>query len=157
VQISFRTLAEDDARAVLEWRYEDPYSFYNSGPDDLPGLLAPENRYYAMATVDDPFIGFCCFGPDARVRGGTYEEGPLDIGIGLRPDVTGRGHGGQVLLAILDFARREFAPPTFRATITTFNQRALRAAEKAGFHRAGSFMGTTSHGDREFALLTRAS
>lgn len=140
---------------MVEWRYDDMYAFYDPGAGDVPGLVAPENRYYAMATTDDPFIGYCCFGPDARVRGGEYDDGPLDIGVGLRPDVTGRGLGAEVIGAVLDFARAEFAPPGFRATIASFNGRALRAAEKAGFRRSASFAGTTTHGEHEFVLLTR--
>jgi hypothetical protein len=36
-------------------------------------------------------IGFCCFGPDAQLRGGDYHEPALDVGLGLRPDLVGKG------------------------------------------------------------------
>jgi hypothetical protein len=40
--------------------------------------------------VDGDFeevVGFCCFGPEARVKGQREEEGTLDIGGGVRPDL----------------------------------------------------------------------
>ena len=52
----------------------------------------PTNRYHGVTGEDhSQLIGFCCFGPDARVTGFAYDEDSLDIGAGLRPDLTGRG------------------------------------------------------------------
>ena len=40
----------------------------------------------------------------------------------------------------LDFGRRQFAPATFRVTVTSFNLRARRVVESLGFRPAGSFL-----------------
>jgi RimJ/RimL family protein N-acetyltransferase len=155
VKLRFRPLGEDDAQAIVDWRYEDPYSIYDAGPDEVAGMLAPENRYYAIAREDDPLIGFCCFGPDARVRGGSYDDEALDIGVGLRPDLTGGGMGAAFIESVLDFGRQEFAPAGFRATVAAFNKRSLRACETAGFERIATFAGTTPKGKRDFVVLIR--
>ena len=81
----------------------------------------------------------CCFGPDAQVPGGDYEAAALDIGLGLRPDLTGQGRGLHYASAVCDFARNTLAPAEFRVTVARFNRRARRVWENAGFVRVQTF------------------
>ncbi|MDQ2672203.1 MAG: GNAT family N-acetyltransferase, partial [Actinomycetota bacterium] len=72
-----------------------------------------------------------CFGEDAQVasgkRFGLYEAEPaLDVGLGMRPDLTGRGLGEEFVYAGLRFARETYSPPAFRLTVAAFNRRAIR-------------------------------
>jgi RimJ/RimL family protein N-acetyltransferase len=151
----FRPLTEIDANAMLGWHYEGPYSRYDSRPEDLAGLLDPANAYFAVATAEDELLGFCCFGPDARVTGGEYQdESAVDVGGGLRPDLTGKGLGISFLRAILDFARQQFAAETYRVTIAAFNQRAIRMCRWAGFEPTERFTAGSSDEPREFVVLT---
>jgi hypothetical protein len=53
--------------------------------------------------------------------------------LGMRPDLTGRGLGEEFVHAGLRFARETYSPPAFRLTVATFNQRAIRVYERAGF------------------------
>ena len=123
----FRPMTEADAAAIVTWRYEEPYSLYDFTPDDFAPLLDPDNQYHAILSDDGALIGFCCFGRDARVPGGDYRDvEALDVGIGLRPDLTGRGLGPVVFAAILDFGRERFGPGPFRLAVATFNLRAIR-------------------------------
>jgi len=46
-------------------------------------------HYVAVLDARDEMIAFRCFGPEARVLGGAYFEDALDMGGGLRPDLTG--------------------------------------------------------------------
>jgi RimJ/RimL family protein N-acetyltransferase len=81
-------------------------------------------------------IGYCCFGSDARVPGGDYsqtEPEVLDIGVGLRPDLTGRGLGREFVKTILDFANLCFQPAYFRVAVAAFNQRSRKTFQKLGF------------------------
>lgn len=137
--VQFHVITELDARAILNWRYDLPYDFYNADPDEVEegvrGFLEPQNAYYSITDPQGDLVAFCCFGPDARVPGGEYEAGALDIGLGVRPDLTGRGRGHEYVSAVLDFARWEFAPAAFRVTVAGFNKRALRVWQKAGFQR----------------------
>ena len=139
---TFRPIDRDAAERIVGWRYEPPYDFYNLDPSGLPALLAPEHAYYVASADDDDLVGFCCFGPDARVLGGDYDDATtLDVGIGLRPDLTGRGFGSAFLRAVLGFAERQYGTTRFRATIATFNARSIRVAEHAGFVRRAEFKG----------------
>jgi len=146
-------LTNAEARAVSGWRYEGRYSLYDGDPQGLEGLLDPANGYHGVTEDDQPeLIGFCCFGPDARVPEFTYDDDALDVGGGLRPDLTGRGMGAQLAETALAFAAAEFSPTRYRVTVASFNLRALRMAERCGFHLQAKFESPTN---REFVVLTK--
>ena len=136
-------LSEGEARDILDWHYPPPYDVYDapqdSVEDGLRFLLDPANAYFGVSNTQGELQAFCCFGPDARVPGGDYSTGALDIGLGLRPDLTGQGRGSEFVRSLLRFACSEFSPATVRVTVAQFNERALRVWEKAGFSRAGAF------------------
>jgi ribosomal-protein-alanine N-acetyltransferase len=73
----------------------------------------------------------------------------------LRPDLTGRGLGLEFLAAALQFGRRRFAPAGFRLAVATFNERAIRVYERAGFRRVEVFTHHTNGGDYPFLLMIR--
>jgi [ribosomal protein S18]-alanine N-acetyltransferase len=151
---------EEAARDIAGWRYDPPYSFYNTVPGAVAALLDPANAYYAVRTADGKLAGFFCFGAEAQVAGGHRQglyTGPdtLDIGLGMRPDLTGHGQGPAFVQAGLDFARRTFAPARFRLSVATFNTRAIRVYRRAGFQPGPVFHSPTAAGDTEFLLMTR--
>ncbi len=155
----FRPLDEENAREIVRWHYEAPYDFYDvvNDPDDLAELLDPERRqgYYAVLSGDE-LVGFFCFGAEARVPSGHYSEGgAVDVGLGLRPDLTGKGLGLGFLLEGLEFARRRFSPEGFRLSVATFNERAILVYERAGFRRVKVFTHHTNGGEHPFLLMTR--
>lgn len=162
VRFTLAPVEEGQARAILTWRYEPPYSFYNADPTDVEGalqvLLDPANAYHAAGDERGELVGFFCFGPDARVPGGDYgDDDALDIGLALRPDLTGQGLGLAFLLAGLDFARQTFAPPRFRLTVATFNRRAIRVYERAGFRPGRTFRREAGGREYEFLQMTGAA
>jgi len=57
----------------------------------------------------------------------------VEIGVGLRPDLTGRGLGLPFVRAGLELARRRCHPQTFSLYVATFNRRAITVYERAGF------------------------
>lgn|GEM_PF-127944 len=140
---TFQPMNEASARATLEWHYEAPYDIYNIAPDDVEKetqlLLDPLNAYYTISDEHGHLVAYCCFGPDGQVPGGDYSAAALDIGLGVRPDLTGQGRGLTYVNAVLDFARRRFTPTAFRVTVAEFNKRALRVWKKAGFRPVQTF------------------
>jgi [ribosomal protein S18]-alanine N-acetyltransferase len=136
----FRPMNDKEARAVVAWRYEAPYDFYGmaNDPEGLEELLGPPERrrgYYAALSGGE-MVGFFCFGPGGQLPGFDYpDDGPVDVGLGLRPDLTSRGLGLEFLLAGLEFGRRRFAPDSF--------------------WRGEVFRHHTDGGDYPFLLMTR--
>jgi ribosomal-protein-alanine N-acetyltransferase len=147
---------EASARAIATWRYEAPYEIYNPAPEAVEGeiqaFLDPRNAYHTITDEQGELLAYCCFGRDALVPGGDYGLEALDIGLGVRPDLTGRGRGLVFANAVLDFARRTYAPTTFRVTVAEFNKRALRVWDKAGFQPAQTF--PRSRDGMAFVVLT---
>ncbi len=155
MRLTFAPMTARDVRTVAGWTYEPPYDIYNldAAPLDdlLDALLDPRNAYYAITDEAGELIGFCCYGPDARVPGGDYTAPAVDVGLGLRPDLTGQGLGPGVIGAVLDFADTILRPTIFRTTIAAFNSRSVRAFEKVGFTEVSRF--TTSGEPREWVQL----
>jgi ribosomal-protein-alanine N-acetyltransferase len=156
----FAQMNDEEARAVVSWRYEAPYDFYNmaNDPEGLEELLGPPERregYYAVRS-DGELVGFFSFGPGGQLPSFDYpDDGYLDIGLGLRPDLTGKGLGFEYLLAGLEFGRRHFAPAGFRLAVATFNERAILVYERAGFRRVTVITHHTNGADYPFLLMMR--
>jgi len=145
----FRELTRDDAVAIASWRYEEPYSLYEAR--DAKRFLKYE--YFAALSEDGELVGFCCFGEDARVAGLEEEPGVLDVGVGLRPDLTGIGLGGPFLREACRFGGDLHRPLRFRVTVAAFNRRAQMVASALGFEREG--MQETD--EREFVVMGRVA
>lgn len=127
------------AQQIVGWRYEPPYDFYNltQTTSVLSELL--DGTYY-MVGADDDLRGFFCTGLSARVPGGDYRSPKtmVDIGLGLRPDLTGKGLGRDF---VLDVIEQVSIPPIagVRLTVAAFNQRALHLYDALGFTRRSRF------------------
>ena len=73
-------------------------------------------------------FGFYYFEPNGDV---------LDYGLGLRPDLVGRGLGLDFFRAGLEFARERYRPRLIRLHVAAFNERAIKVYERAGFLEVG--------------------
>lgn len=149
-EFEFQELNQTDAEAILRWRYEPPLDFYNVNPESLAALLDPGNGYFAAFSGGE-LVGFCCFGPDAQVASGPYDTAALDIGGGLRPDLTGRGIGRPFLKAILGLAQQYAPGQALRATVAAFNIGAIRTVKSVGFLEVARFRRPTD--GIEFVML----
>ena len=148
----FRPLAQADAEAIARWRYPEPYSFYDTAADedDLAELLDPTWRGEAYAAVDDAggeLVGFFSFK--------RKEPGTLELGLGLRPDHTGRGLGLEFVRAGLDEARSRLGPERFTLAVAAFNARAIAVYERAGFREVRRYRHHTGGADWEFVEMRR--
>ena len=154
---TFRSLDEKSARTILQWQYEAPHDIYNVASSDpeatLQYLLDPQNALYSIFGQPDDLEAFCSFGPDGQVSGGDYSTPALDIGLGLRPDLTGQGYGSEYVNAVINFALSTYSAEQLRVTIAAFNGRALRVWEKAGFQVIQKFQGGWEHID--FIILMK--
>ncbi len=154
---SFLPTTPEDARQIVQWHYDAPYDFYtldhSTLEEDVAWFSDPANQYFSLQDQQGQVIAFVCFDADAQVKGGIYDAGALDVGWGLRPDLTGRGIGPSIIEAAVALGREIFAGHSFRATIAAFNERALKAAQKAGFVRTTAFE-RPSDGE-SFVILVR--
>lgn len=154
---TFHLIDESNARAILSWRYEPPYDFYNDSEDAslLQHLLHPQNTLYSILAENSELVAYCSLGQDGQVTNGNYRGEALDIGMGIRPDLTGRGKGVEYANAVLEFADSLFKPKAFRVTIAAFNKRALRVWQKLEFEHQQSFEQESD--GMQFIVLVRAN
>ena len=155
MEVVFQAMDEASARMILNWRYEPPYDYYNSSniDEEVQNYLKSGNAYYSVFDAGHQLIGYCCFGKEGQVPGGDYQAHALDIGLGLRPDLTGKGHGREFMAVILDFASQIYALQAFRVTVAAFNARAIRLYENIGFRRVMEF--ASQYDGKAFILMMR--
>ena len=112
--------SDETQRLLATWRYPAPYDFYDG---DAEPVLNPE-RFFEARDEGGEIVGFYYFEP---------KPPDLDYGLGLRPDLAGRGLGLDFFLAGLAFARERYRPARFYLHVASFNERARRVYERAGF------------------------
>jgi len=149
-----RPFTLDEARSVAAWAYPPPFDLYDVDPTltDLFTHRGPDGDGYYPATGDDGVVAFCVVGPEARVRGQRPRNGVLDVGLGVRPDLTGRGLASGLLEQVAALAVDLFRPRQLRTAVATFNDRSLALCAKAGFTPVRDFTGPD---DRPFRELIR--
>ncbi len=169
--LNFTPMTETDARDILAWRYDGQYAVYNApdsalDPDsgELRELLDARSPYFAVrerGQADGAPMGFFAYGSAGEVGGEAPEprllrpDGSLTIGLGLRPDLTGQGHGLALVEMGLAFARERYQPMLFRLHVFAWNERAIRVYERAGFAAVGQTIVPASDGERVFIEMTR--
>jgi len=115
----------ESLKEVAGWRYEPPYDFYD---DDGKPVRNPE-RFFAVRDDDGRLVGSLYF--ETRSTG-------LFYGLGIRPDLTGRGLGLGFVRLGLDFAHERFPGRRVILDVADFNHRARKVYERAGFRVTGS-------------------
>ncbi|AHZ53845.1 MULTISPECIES: GNAT family N-acetyltransferase [Bacillus cereus group] len=155
-------LTEEEANEINTWTYEEPYNLYSfSGEKEVMEELL-DGTYYGCCDDQGDLIGYFCFGANAQVPGGRDAhlyggrdahlyggEDVIDIGLGMKPALTGKGMGKEFFQAGIAFATKEFNAKMFRLSVATFNTRAITLYKNIGFKQGPIFL---SRG-REFMLM----
>ena len=136
-----------DAAAIASWRYPGRYATY-----DVHDPPTTESGSWSVVRGGE-LVGYCSFGERARVPGAIEEDGTVDVGYGMRPDLMGQGLGREFIAAILAFAAERFAPRRFRVLILDWNGRSRAAARSAGFVEDG----TIESIEGTFVVMTRSA
>ena len=76
-------------------------------------------------------------GVEARVPGLDERAGVLDVGVGMRPDLTGQGLGREFASAVLEHGRAVTGAGTLRAVVQDWNARGRALLERLGFQETG--------------------
>lgn len=149
-RFSIGEMSQEDAEAVAAWHYEPPYDFYDFEADaeDLEEILDPVRRAgdYHSVHAGGELVGFFSF----KRHGDAVE-----IGLGLRPDLTGAGIGLEFVEAGMAHARWAFAPRIFWLDVATFNERAKKVYERAGFEPGHLWTHQSGQGPVEFLRMSR--
>ncbi|MEJ8302742.1 GNAT family N-acetyltransferase [Saccharibacillus sacchari] len=159
-QWEFQALTLSDAKKINNWSYEPPYAMYSFDGDDedLQDLIG--ENYLGAYDAEGELVGFLCSGEAAQVPGarlaGLYEvRGYLDIGLGLRPDLTGRGIGEAFLRNGMNVLSERSGVNSFRLAVASFNKRAIEVYRRAGFREDRSFVSMVGIENVSFIQMLR--
>ena len=130
------------AEEIISWQYEVPYDMYNM-TNAYDELLSSYHAVY-----EETLIGFYCMGFDAQVPPGEYPDAYLDFGIGMKPNLCGKGLGEAFMVEVIKELRKEGKP--LRLTVLSFNTRAIKLYQKLGFKEVQQF----KRGERLFIIMT---
>jgi [ribosomal protein S18]-alanine N-acetyltransferase len=150
VTYRFEKMTQQEAEEIAyNWHYDGNYSFYDMEADkeDLAGFLNPELRGDSVFTVYkvEEIIGYFSVNQTAAA---TY-----DIGLGMRPELTGSGMGLDFMKAGMDFVKSRFKPDIITLSVAMFNQRAIKVYRRMGFIDLDTFMQNTNGGSYEFLRM----
>ena len=157
MQLTYRPATETSAREFVRWKYEAPYDIYNCPQEKIEKAIKyyinPINNVYAIYDHADTLIGYCSYGTDAQVPGGDYSTEALDIGLMIKPELTGHGMGNSHSKDVIRNGIEKYTPVKLRVTIAAFNHRAIRTWEKNGFNKSLSFKRNSD--GMEFVILVK--
>ena len=157
MNLSIQPLTESQIQEFISWQYDGPYAMYTMNDENEAELVTfftdPANGYFAIVDEAGLLLGFCNFGADAQVPGGDYNQDAIDVGMGMRPDLTGQGQGADYARAVFEFAQKQDPGQAFRATIAEFNKRAQKVCLKHGFKVVDRF--ERPKDKRPFLILMR--
>ena len=146
----FALMTQEQAEKIaFTWHYENEYSFYDLEADqeDLEEFLDEEKRGNSLYAVleDGELVSFLSVN--------MIEPKTIDIGLGMRPDLTGKGKGIEFLKAGIEFIQLEFKPEKISLSVAAFNERAIKVYRKVGFEDIGSFLQETNGSTFEFMKM----
>jgi RimJ/RimL family protein N-acetyltransferase len=125
-------LGIEDGLDIATWQSPGPWAV-----QDALQPPRPDEGYWAVRDAEGALIGFCCFGEAARVPGQQGSAKILDVALGLRPDLTGRGLSRDFARTVVEQARRIAEGRTLRCVVANWNELGRKTAESVGFKLAG--------------------
>ena len=133
--LTCRRLTEAEKRQICAWKYDGEYAVY-----DLPAYEEMRERQ----------TGFCNPEREANYRawyqagclvGFTNlleEERSVFVGIGVAPEFCGKGYGQRILKEAHALSKQLFPDKPLYLEVRTWNTRAVRCYQKAGFQIDGA-------------------
>lgn len=105
--------------------------------DEEPEYIL-DGQEYACLDESGQLIGSFNFGATARIptlEDGSFDEDKLDIGLGMRPDLCGKGYGTDYVRIGIRLAGEIYGRTDLRLSVAAFNERAIKVYERAGFRK----------------------
>ena len=150
-KIALLTQANAD-QIAREWHYSDMYRFYDMENDqeDFEEIITPRlraNKYYQILDDTDELVGYFCLERLSEER--------VEVGLGLRPDLTGRGLGLNFITEIEAFIQNNSNYRIIVLSVASFNKRAIKVYQRAGFKIEDSKLQKSNDGVYEFINLSK--
>ena len=123
-----RQLTIEDGLDLASWSRPGAWHI-----EDALEAPEPDEGYWAVVDSEEALLGFCCVGAAARVPGAPNDDYVIDVAIGIRPQLSGRGWSGALGRAAVQYAASVALDRRLRTTVPVWNEVGRRAAQQAGF------------------------
>ena len=149
--LTYHKTTEAEKIAITAWEYRGDCAIYNCEPYEEQkkrgaGFANPKNQFYSFYDGAH-LVGFINL---------YEEETEVFFGIGVSPDDCGRGYGQQMAGTACALSKTLFPGKPLYLEVRTWNARAIRCYEKAGFRIEGDpVRQTTSAGEGLFCRMVR--
>ncbi len=146
----FSVITQKQAEEIaFNWHYDGEYTFYDMEADteDLNEFLDPEERGNSTfaATKNNKLVAFISISE--------VDSKTIELGLGMRPDLTGKGNGFEFVRACITFTQSTYKPETIKLSVATFNKRAIKLYKNVGFKEVESFLQDTNGSTFEFLKM----
>lgn len=127
-------LTEYEKQEICAWKYDGEYAVYNLPVYEVMkekkiAFMNPEREVDYMAYYyNDIFIGY------TNIR---EKEKGVFIGIGVKPDMCGRGYGQLIMKEACRICKDLYPDKLPYLEVRTWNERAIRCYRKSGFEIVG--------------------
>lgn len=145
------TLSEEYAKKICDWEYKEEYSIYNTNWATVQAqkwAIADEERrkvqFTAVLNESGALCGYFRF---------VEEESRVMLGLGLDPQICGKGIGAEFMKLILKEFHHRFPGQTLELEVRDFNQRAIKCYSRAGFQVVDRYSKDTLIGAGNFLLM----
>lgn len=151
MNLSVKELTEKNAMELCQWRYEPPYDIYNL-PDwgtvkkENWGMANEEKRKHEFHAIysSEALVGFFRL---------VKKEDHIMLGLGLCPDLCGKGVGRELIGLILTTAKEKYGTIKIQLEVRAFNVRAIKCYQTAGFVAIDQFSRNTPASAGDFIAM----
>lgn len=148
----FQPLSQGSALVIAnQWKYDGVYSFYDMTADleDYEEFIDEDlrntNDHY-QAMVNGELAGFFC----------VVQDGPaIEIGLGLRPDLCGKGVGTEFVDQMISLIDAHYQFDKLAVRVAAFNQRAAKVYRRCGFRDVKVIQQNSNGGVYEFLVMEK--
>ncbi|MEG2289859.1 MAG: GNAT family N-acetyltransferase [Clostridium sp.] len=150
MKIQIRRVTESDAKNIATWKFDGIYCFYDNdrseGKKEWAMNLDKDESAFGIYNETNELIGNCCFDRDE-------DDKEVSFGIQMRPDLTGKGIGKEILEVVLEFGREKYNLEKINLLVVKFNERAIKVYKRLGFKVTEEFVWNVNGGEYEFLAM----
>jgi ribosomal-protein-alanine N-acetyltransferase len=144
-------LTQEHAEEIAdEWKYPDEYSFYDMTADveDYEEIIDPQKRKdsYFQIVEDGQLIGFFAL---------TQSCNSMELGLGMKPELCGRGMGMVFMRKIEDFIMQSYDVDMLTLSVAEFNKRAVSLYHDMGYVDCSTEIVDTNGGRYSFINMVK--
>ena len=131
--LEYHKTTENEKYMICDWKYEGDYAVYNNPPYEEQirmrrGFANPKNNFYSFSDGNE-LIGYINL---------INEETEVFFGIGVKPSLCDQGYGQKISRLACELSHQLYPGKPVYLEVRTWNTRAVRCYERAGFHIDGA-------------------